>query len=221
MDAPALVSSPTLSVTAQGEIFDAPKVDDAPKPNSGLHALKAERAGRISIEKMDLRPSLVGRMLRASIRFLFAVLIGVCGTLGWQRYGDQATEIAKSQITAHAPSLAEFITPGKSEPPRLDAAERQPQPASPASDVPQEARQQLDATDVTELRQQLKDIAADLAAAKKTIEQLSAAQGQLIQSQQQMTQRIAKLHAPEQGVSQKPSSTTTAVRAPTPKPRPF
>jgi TolA-binding protein len=220
MDAPALVSSPTLYVTAQGEVSDAPKVADAPKPHGELHAFRADRAERIP-EKTSVRPSLARRMLRAFVRFVLAVLIGVCGTFAWQRYGDQATEIMTSQINTYAASLAQFFTPSESPPPRLAAAEENIKPpAAPASDVPQEAKLP-DARDATELQQQLKDVTADLANAKKTIEQLSATQDQLNQTQQQMAQSIAKLQTLEQGLGQKPStvsSTTPAVRLPTSKP---
>jgi hypothetical protein len=233
MDAPALVSSPTLYVTAHGEILDAPKIDDAPKLHSGLHAFKAER---ISAAKTSVRPSLARRMFRACARFLIAILIGVCGTLAWQRYGDQATELAKSQIAIRAPSLAQslaqYLPASTSAPPRLDATEQQPKPAvaapepasepaaEPASNVQQEAKP-VDAADATELHQRLQDVTTDLAAAKKTIEHLSATQDQFARAQEQMGQSIAKLQTLEEGLSQKLSSatsTTGAVRLPAPKP---
>jgi len=216
MDAPALVSSPTLYVSAQGEVSDAPKGDDALKSHGTLHALRADREERIP-EQTRVRPSLGRRMLRAIVRFLFAVLIGMSGTLAWQRYGDQATEIMRSQIATHAASIAQFLTPSESAPPRLDAAEQQQiKPSAPASDVPQEAKQ-LDTADATELRQQINDVTAELAIAKKTIEQISATQDQFNRTQQQMTQSIAKLQTLEQELGQK-LSTTPAVRLPTPKP---
>jgi len=228
MDAPALVSSPTLYVTAHGEILDAPRVNDAPKLQSGLHDLKAERAERI--EEISVRPSFARRMFRAGTRFLLAVLIGVCGTLGWQRYGDQATELMKAQIAAHGPSVVQFVTAATSALPRLDVAEQQQaKPAVPASEPDsaptaepatnvQEAKAR-DAADTAELHQQLESITTDLAGVKKTIEQLSASQDQLSRTQQQMAQNIAKLHTLEQRLSQPPAqSTTGAVRLPAPKP---
>jgi hypothetical protein len=178
-------------------------------------------------------------MFRACTRFLFAVLIGVCGTLAWQRYGDQATELAKSQIAVHGPSVAQFLTAAKSALPRLDAAEEKTKPAlaaSGAASVPApepasapaaelatnvEAKPSLDAADTAALYQEVQYVTSDLAAAKKTIEQLSASQDQLGRTQQQMAQSIAKLQTLEEGINQKLSSvpsTTVPVHLPAPKP---
>ena len=217
MDALGLASSPTMDVTAQG---DAPKLDDALKSMGGLHSLTADRAQRISWERTNVRPSIARRMIRACARFLFAALIGVCGALGWQSFGDEATELMKSQVTTYAPSLAQFFRPSNSAVPRLDTAEQQPRPELASPELQQQPKV-LDVAKTSQTEQHLQSITNDLTAAKKAIEQLSATQDQLTRTQQQMAQSVARLETLEKRLSQKPTSTaptTTAVRVPAPKP---
>jgi hypothetical protein len=155
-------------------------------------------------------------MIGACAWFLSAVLIGVCGTLGWQSFGHEAAELMKSQVATYVPSLAQFVTPSNAPVPRLDAGEQQPRPEL----VPPEPKL-LDAAEAPPVEQHLQTITSDLTAAKKTIEQLSATQDQLARTQQQMAKTVARLQTLEERLSQKPlapASTKTAVRVPAPKP---
>ena len=68
----------------------------------------------------------------------------------------------------------------------------------------------------TELRQQLKPMAIDLALVRRTEEQLAANQDQLTRKQDQMAQAIAALQAAEQEVSQKVSAPPSLPSAPKP-----
>jgi TolA-binding protein len=131
------------------------------------------------------------RIFRALARFFFAVLIGVGATLAWQSYGDQAMDMVK----VWAPSLGEWLPVSTSKP-----------AAPPVTSA--------------EVQQQLKPIATDLAAVRRTIEQLTADQDQLSRTQQQMAQSIATLQAAEQQLSQRLSSPPPSkpVNVPPPKP---
>lgn len=220
MDAAALTSSPPLSVTAQGEVLDAPKLDGAAMPHSGLRNLRPERREHVLSETTSGRRSPGRRVLRTCGRFLFAVLLGICGTLGWQAYGDEATRILKSQVSTHASSLALLWSATKSNSPHLEATEQRLEPAISDPSVQQDPKP-LAGIDATELQRQLAPITADLASTKKTIEQISASQHQLTQTQQQFAQNIVELQTLERGLSQKLSSVASPVAAvPVPKAKP-
>jgi hypothetical protein len=64
------------------------------------------------------RRSIGGRMFRAVTRFAMAVLIGVGATLGWQSYGDAATEMLAAQV----PTLAYLLSVLPTKPPIAAAA---------------------------------------------------------------------------------------------------
>lgn len=72
--------------------MDAPNLDITGKPPDGLHLLSPDRSDRLFLENdasRRVRPSIARRILRAFARFLFAVLVGVGGTLALQSYADQ------------------------------------------------------------------------------------------------------------------------------------
>jgi hypothetical protein len=73
----------------------------------------------------------------------------------------------------------------------------------------------------TELQQQLKPMAIDLALVRRSEEQLAANQDQLARKQDQMVQAIAALQAAEQELSQKISSPPTSAAAHVPPPKPL
>jgi hypothetical protein len=137
------------------------------------------------------RPSIGKRTFRTIARFYFAVLIGVCATLAWQSYGDQA----KRKIEAWAPSLA-WLLP-------VSAME----PAAAVATFP-------------ELVEQLKPISLDLAIVRRSLEQLAANQNQLAARQEQTAQNLATLQEVEQDVRQKMSflPSSYAVHVPPRKP---
>jgi hypothetical protein len=138
------------------------------------------------------RPSIGRRLTRSLARFFLAILIGVGGTLAWQ-HGDEVAEFAKTWI----PSIA-WLLP----------ASTTKVPAPPVT--------------ATDLQQQLKPMAIDLALVRRSMEQLGANQDQLARKQDQVAQAIATVQAAEQEINQKilalapPAPRTTHV--PTPKP---
>jgi hypothetical protein len=124
------------------------------------------------------RPSIGRRLTRSLARFVFAVLIGVGGTLAWQSYGGEV-------VRAWVPSLGWLL------------------PASPPGP----------AVTSTELQQQLKPMAIDLALVRRSEEQLATNQDQLARKQDQMAQAIATLQAAERDLSQQ----ILALAPPAPK----
>lgn len=137
------------------------------------------------------RPSLVKRMVQATARFVVAVLIGVGATLAWQAYGGQA----RAMLATMDPSLA-WLAP-------LPGA--QPSPAAAA-------------VSSVDLVQQLKPLAADIAAVRHDLDQLGAKQEQLAANQGQLAQGLSTLAAIEHEIGVKISS-MTAPKPAHPQPR--
>jgi hypothetical protein len=117
--------------------------------------------------------SVANRMLRSVSRFFAAVLIGVGLTLAGQSYSDQLNEM----ITGWAPSLAWLL------------------PA-------QNPKKTAEAAVSSEVAQQIKLIAVDLAIVRRSVGQLAANQDQFAAKQEQMNQNIATLQQVEQDVRQ-------------------
>ena len=115
------------------------------------------------------RPSIGARILKSLARFFAAVLIGVGLTLAWQSYGEQAKEFA----TTLAPSLAWLL------------------PAENAKTSPE-------VTALSELMQQMKLIAVDVAIVRRNLGQLAASQEQFAAKQDQISRDIASLQEVEQ-----------------------
>jgi len=141
------------------------------------------------------RPSVAGRVVRAVSRFFVAILIGVALTLAWQYHGDEVN----AAVTSWAPSLA-WLLPEQS-------------PKQPA-----------EAAISSEVAQQIKLIAVDLAIVRRNIGQLAANQDQFAARQDQMKQNIATLQqieqdARQQAVSPPPAKTVRpATHNPAPTP---
>jgi hypothetical protein len=129
------------------------------------------------------RPSVSRRLARRLARFFLAVFIGVGGTLAWQQ-GDEVAEFVRTWV----PSLGWLLPVSTT---------KAPAPAVTS----------------TELQQQLKPMAIDLALVRRSIEQLGANQDQLARKQDQVVQAIATLQAAEQDISQK----ILALAPPAPK----
>jgi hypothetical protein len=72
------------------------------------------------------------------------------------------------------------------------------------------------AATTTDLQEQLKPVAIDLALVRRSIEQLTSNQEQLGRKQEQMAQAIAGLQAAEQDISQKMSAPPSPPPAPKP-----
>jgi len=94
--------------------------------------------------------SIGGRMFRAVTRFVMAVLIGVGATLGWQTYGDAATEMLATQVPTLAYVLSVLPT-------------KQPVAAAVAAAYAPQAE----------------PLAADLNAMRQSVDQLAARQDQM------------------------------------------
>jgi len=149
-------------------------------------------SGPQSPQSRSNRPSLGRRLTRSLARFVLAILIGISGTLGWQ-HSDEIAEFASIWV----PSIAWLLPVSTT---------KAPAPAVTSTD----------------LQQQLKPMAIDLALVRRSMEQLGANQDQLARKQDQLAQAIVTVQAAEQEINQKilalapPAPRTTHV--PTPKP---
>jgi hypothetical protein len=119
------------------------------------------------------KPSLANRMVRSVSRFFAAILIGVALTLAGQSYSEQLNEM----IAGWAPSLASLL------------------PA-------QSSKQTAEGAASSEVAQQVKLIAVDLAIVRRSMGQLAANQDQFAARQEQMNQNIVTLQQAEQEVRQ-------------------
>jgi len=113
---------------------------------------------------------------------VFAILLGVIGTLAWQSHGEEA----KAMIRTWAPSLVWLFPASKTTP--LDGQ------ASAVSAVTS-----------ADLAQQIKPVALDLAIVRHGVDQLAATIKQLAAKQEDMAQEIATLQATEQDLKEKMS----------------
>jgi hypothetical protein len=116
-------------------------------------------------------PSLGKRIIRSLLRFFAAILIGAGLALAWQYHGDDAKEIVQTWVPSSA-----WLLPAAN------------------SDTPAEVSASSD------LMQQMKLIAVDVAVVRRNIEQLAATQGQLAAKQDQVSQNIAALQAAEEAI---------------------
>src|SRR5690348_9220063 len=119
--------------------------DFAPRDLDAERDFNEQRRRRPPRPNPMKRPSVVGRMARALGRFCAAVLIGVGLTLAWQTHAEQINEA----VTSWVPSLA-WLLPEQSP--------KQPAEAAVSSEV----------------TQQIKLIAVDLAIVRRNIGQLAA-----------------------------------------------
>jgi TolA-binding protein len=145
------------------------------------------RRSRPPVQKNDpfagKRRSTGRRMVRTLVRFTIAVLIGIAGTLAWQSHGEEA----KALVRTWAPSLAWLL------------------PTATTSPVDSQASADALVTS-TELAQQLKPVALDLAIVRHGVDQLATTIKQLAAKQEEMAQEIATLQATEQEIREKASS---------------
>jgi hypothetical protein len=158
------------------------------------------------------KPSRPRRATRAFLRFLFAVGVGVAGTLAWQSYGGEAKQMAAGWAAQYGWSLPWLSDRTADEPsPPSPAATQAVARAAPEPAVPSVDPRQLDA------------MMGSLSAMMHRIDQLAA-------GQEQMASDIAKLQTAEQeirhhiaaapqrpaaGPAGKPAPTTPAARSST------
>jgi hypothetical protein len=170
------------------------------------------------------RPSIGRRTFRALARFVIAALIGVGATFAWQSRGDEAKEMVKTLV----PSLdwLSSVSTTKS-PPDVDVAAVQtgPTPSDQRSAQDAALPQPAPATQTVAApaaaatspasAQQLEAMARDLAAVRRSVEQLAA-------KQERMAHNIATLQAVEQDIREKMSSPaqSRSVRVPSRKDAP-
>jgi hypothetical protein len=140
------------------------------------------------------RPSLPKRASRAFVRYLFAVCVGIAGTLAWQSYGEASKQMVAGWAAQYGWSLPWLSAHEAGEP--TPGATQAIAPAVPSPD-----RQQLDA------------MAGSLTAVQQRIEQLAA-------GQEQMAGDIAKLHAAEQEIRHQIAAAAQRPAAPAAKPAP-
>jgi hypothetical protein len=163
----------------------APEWPEAVEPHSSSFNNEALASGR---------PSIVRRIFGALARFLIAVLIGVCATLAWQSYGDTAREMLSTQV----PWLRWVSTTTLT---RFGQESAQNAAVSQSAPMPQATAPA--ATTAPELAQ-LEPMARDLAAMRRSLEQLTV-------KQEQMAENIATLQAAEQEIRQKMASRPQAL----------
>jgi hypothetical protein len=155
-------------------------------------AVEARSIGLENNHRVTSRPSIVRRMLRSLARFSIAVLIGVGATLAWQSYGDEAREVLSTQV----PSLSWLsVSTMTTAPDPRGSTQNAAVPQS--APIPQTAPAAAAAT--TPESAQLEPIARDLAAMRRSLEQLAV-------TQEQMAQNIAALQAAEQDIRKKMAS---------------
>jgi hypothetical protein len=133
-----------------------------------------QRSSRVERRELAGRsPSVVRRLFGATVRFLFALLLGIGSTLVWQHYGSQA----RAAVDAWAPSLS-WLLPTST-------------PASPMA-----------AATVPDLVGQLKPLSIDLAVVRRSLEQIAANQQQIAAGQEQIAQSAATLQEIDQEIRQ-------------------
>jgi len=191
----------------------AANLDTELRPGSGLHARQSDRGAYVALENnpyIMVRPPLLSRVLRAFARFVFAVLVGIGGTLAWQSHGNQAMDV----IRAKAPSVAEWLAVSTSRSAVSVGAAEVQQPTKASLAATDQQSTPTAATGIGELQQQLAPITVDLAALRQRVEQLAA-------NQEKSAESIGRLEGNEQAINQKLSSLASpkpVIRAPQSKP---
>lgn len=156
--------------------------DFAPRDLDAERDLRNQRVRRPQRQGTIKRASITSRIMRSAIRFVATILIGVGLTLLWQSHTDELTEL----VADWAPSLA-WLMPSP--------APKQPAETAVASEV----------------AQQIKLIAVDLAIVRRNVGQLAANQDQFAAKQERFNQSLATLQQVEQDVREQ------MISAPAPK----
>jgi hypothetical protein len=188
--------SPSLSDDYPEREVAASRPDAEHASSSRIYRLRPAQpypsSGRKILQSRSNRPSIGRRLTRSLARFFLAILIGVGGTLAWH-HGEEVAEFVRTWV----PSLSWLLPVSTTK-----------APAPPVTS--------------TDLQQQLKPMAIDLALLRRGMEQLGGNQDQLARKQDQMAQAIATVQAAEQEINQKilalapPAPKVTHV--PSPKP---
>ena len=171
----------------QSTYVDDQHHDTAPLAPEWPSAIDA-RSQSFDNDRLAGRSSIVRRVLRSLARLSIAVLIGVGATLAWQSYGDTAREMLSTEV----PSLSWLSVSTTTPTPDAEGSAQKPagSQSAPAQTAPSAA-----AATTSEFTQ-LEPIAHDLAAMRRSLEQLAA-------KQEQMAQNIAAMQAAEQDIRKK------------------
>jgi hypothetical protein len=145
--------------------------DFAPRDLDAERDLRNQRIRRPQRQGPVKRASITSRILRSAIRFVATILIGVGLTLLWQSHSDELSAL----VADWAPSLA-WLMP--SQPPKQTA----------------------ETAAASEVAQQIKLIAIDLAIVRRNVGQLAANQDQFAAKQERFNQSLATLQQVEQDV---------------------
>jgi hypothetical protein len=168
----------------QSTYVDDQHHDTAPLAPEWPSAIDA-RSHSFENDRLAGRPSIVRRVLRSLARFSIAV----GATLAWQSYGDTAREMLSTQV----PSLSWLSVSTTTPTPDAEGSAQKPA-VSQSAPIAQTAPPAAAAT--TSEFTQLEPIAHDLAAMRRSLEQLAA-------KQEQMAQNIAAMQAAEQDIRKK------------------
>ena len=176
---------------------------------------------RIAASELDVAPHPIGneppterpprrrRFRRAVVRFLFAVAIGVAGTLAWQSYGQAARQMLAVYVPALAPSSSGMMAVMPAT--ETERAEAAAVPTPPAASEAEPAAPF--AAISPEVLQRITQMAYDLAAMRKSMDQLSA-------TQDQMSRTMARLQTSDEEIKAKlaaaPPAPAVAAVAPVP-----
>jgi hypothetical protein len=156
--------------------------DFAPRDLDTERDLRDQRVRRPRRPDPVKRASIGSRIVRSVIRFAVAILIGVGLTLALQSYADELSEV----VATWAPSVA-WLLPS------------------------QAPKQSAESAVASEVAQQIKLIAIDLAIVRRNAGQLAANQDQFAAKLEQINQNLTMLQQVEQDVRQQ------VLSAPAPK----
>jgi Skp family chaperone for outer membrane proteins len=160
-------------LNADTDASDQPKGSARKDPAEAIGPTIQESSGspKNGVVENDRR-SLGARISRSVARFFIVALIGAGVTLAWQSHGEAAKQMLRTQ----APSLAWLF------------------PASTANS-PSETQATSTAA------QELKPMAADLAAVRRNVEQLGAQQEKMAARQQQIAEQQERMTAQQQQIA--------------------
>lgn len=162
------------------------------------------------------RPSIGKRMFRALAWFFTVALLGVGATLAWQSHGEEA----KRFVSAWAPPLSGLVATLPTNSPRKLGAAAEVDGSTSAGQVSMQdatlprsapvAHTASTAASSSELVPRLEEMARDLAAVRRGIEQLAV-------KQEQIAQKMATLEAAEQDIREKMSTPPPSRAVPVPQ----
>jgi hypothetical protein len=155
------------------------------------------------------------RAVRALVRYLIAVGIGIGGTLAWQAYGEDAKQMVANWTGQRGWPVTWLSNGEAAKPGPASGAAMAPPSQAVAQSAPADTAVVAPIASETMARmERLEAISADLSAMRERIEQMAA-------GQEQMASDIAKLKTAEQEIRQKISTAAPRPAAVLPsKPRP-